>query len=168
MACAAHMASKITRKTAMGSEASHIEAEWLTHSPVAQLAQRLDGARGKLTKETTAKLETFVNRIISVESDLVDEGLMPRLGAFDGLIALLAGHPQNRMPGLTLTREGDLVAIWDNDRNDRIRFDFRDHKRVRWVLVRTSPKPASGSGEVSLDAVDGIIEAHHVADWMVA
>ena len=137
-------------------------------SPVAQLVQRLDRARGKLTTEAADALKEFVSRLISNESDLVDEGLVPRPGAFDGLIAFFAGHPWVRMPGLTLTREGDFAAIWDNDRKDRIRFDFREQGRVRWVVVRASPEPATGSGELNLKAVDGIIETHNAKDWMAA
>ncbi len=152
----------------MAGETDHIEAPWLTASPVAQLAQRLDRARSQLPAAAAVTLDKFINRRMINESDLVEEGLVPRLNAFDGLIAFLAGHPSVRMPGLTLTRDADVSAIWDNDQTDRIRFDFRDHRRVRWVVVRTSPEPASGSGEISLEAVDRIIEAHNAKDWMAA
>ncbi len=66
----------------MESEADHIETELLTLSPVAQLAQRLDRVRSKLTSETAAKLEKFVNRLLQrrlrPDATVIPAGYCPR------------------------------------------------------------------------------------------
>jgi hypothetical protein len=144
-----------------------------THSrasdpPFTQLSRKVDEAAPRLSNEIADELKNFVQRLLIDESDLTDEGVIPKPAAFDGLIAFLARHPWVRMPGLTITRAGTFAAFWDNDRKARIRLDFIGPTRVRWVVVTTGASAANGTGDVDQTALDPIIEAYNAKEWMSA
>jgi hypothetical protein len=138
------------------------------NSPFTQLSRKVDEAAPRLSHDIADKLKNFVQRLLTDESDLTDEGVIPKLAAFDGLTAFLVRHPWVRMPGLTITREGAFAAFWDYERKARIRLDFIDATRVRWVVVNTGAAPANGTGEVDQIALDAIIEAYNAKEWMSA
>jgi hypothetical protein len=136
-------------------------------SPFAQLS-RILGIAPALSGDVAAKIKVFIERILANEGDLTEEGIVPNLSAFHGLIVFLVRHPLVRMPGLTITRDGAFAAIWDHGREARIRLDFIGTRRVRWVIVNTGPVAANGSGELDQKGLDAIMEAYGAQEWMTA
>ena len=145
------------------SQDGELEAK---QSPFALLGRKIDVARHRLPIGIAAKLKAFVQRILDDEADFREEGVTPNVGAFDGLIGFLVRHPQVRMPGLALARDGAFAAIWDNGREARIRLDFVGRTRVRWVIVNTGPVLGNGTGEVDQVNLDAIIDAYGAKRWM--
>jgi hypothetical protein len=136
-------------------------------SPLAQLLRKVHVAY-PLSSEASAKLANFIQRLSANESDLAEEGVIPNLAAFDGLITFLVSHPWVRVPALTITRGGAFAAIWDQERTARVRLDFVGSTRARWVVVNTGPAPTNGSGEVDQKQLDGILRAYNAKEWMAA
>jgi hypothetical protein len=138
----------------------------IAQSPLAPLVQKVNEARLSLSQPIAERLWNFVQQLAEDESDFTDEGVVPRVAALDGLISFLANHSQARLPRLTMTREGAFAAIWDKQQEARIRLDFLDSTKVRWVIVSNDTSVATGSGEAIQTALDAIIEAHSANEWM--
>jgi hypothetical protein len=153
--------------------ANTIAGTWNTPSgwqAIDMLQRQLSTPSGIAGLSTTLgeAIRQFVGRLLADRPDLIEEGVSPSLDAFSGLVSFLADHPSVRVPGLTITPEGAVAAIWDHERTARIRLDFIDQTRVQWVVVGSEAKAKSGKGVVDRRDVRHIIEAYHANDWMIA
>jgi hypothetical protein len=88
-----------------------------------------------LDNEWRKKLFRQIDSIHDLES--WQEGDIPlRRSSFESFLKVICRIKPNRKPGLGLSSQGFLIAMWAKD-SDRLTIDFLAKGRVRWVITQT-------------------------------
>jgi hypothetical protein len=122
-----------------------------------------------ISQRVASGLRSFVEQLARDQDELEDEGVVPSIAGFEGLLAFLSVHQRVRMPSLTVSDEGAFVALWDMGQRARVRIDFTGDGKAKWVIATIEGPTGAllgGSGIASVASLDNIVEAYDAWAWM--
>jgi hypothetical protein len=137
---------------------------------VARFSRALDEWKGLLAPDHYDAMSRHVERLLSDQEELDEDGIVPSSSSFDDLLTFLAARSWIRSPALGFNRSGQFSASWSRGRPIRsdVTLTFLGDGTVKWYvygLGRRRTGSAAGKGE-RLDLAE-ILSGLGCDAWMV-
>jgi len=140
-----------------------------TETPLSRFSHALEHWKGLLAPHHYDALVCHLDRLLSEEEELEDEGIAPSIGSFEDLLIFLAARPWAKAPALGMTKVGQFAASWSQHQPTRdVSVTFLGDGAVKWYaygLGKRSKGSVAGTGD-RFD-LPALLSRMGCDDWLV-
>jgi hypothetical protein len=137
-------------------------------SMLERFVRALGGWKGLLAPDHFGAMAQHVERLLSDQEELDEDGVSPSLSSFDDLLSFLSSRPWDKAPAVGLNRRGQFSVSWTRARpHTDVTLTFLGESRVKWYVFGLGKK-RNGSAAGTSDRADviGILTQLGCDNWM--